>query len=93
MKTYYTVDNLTVGDVLTETWVDEVKGNLDNLIVRPAARVYSGTAVAIPHNSLTAVVFTSERFDTDSMHDTGSNTTRITAQTTGIYSVGGHVTW
>jgi hypothetical protein len=38
--------------------------------------------------TLTTVPFTSEEFDTDGMHDTITNNTRITIKTAGYYEVG-----
>lgn len=43
-------------------------------------------------SSLTAVTFNSESYDTDSYHDTSSNTSRMTVPSTGYYRVIGLVT-
>lgn len=53
----------------------------------PACRAFHNTTQSIPHNSTTALVFNSERFDTDNMHDTAVNSGRITFNTAGLYLV------
>lgn len=55
----------------------------------PTCRVFRTTAQSIPHNVETAIAFDSERFDTDTMHSTVSNTSRITIATAGVYLVTG----
>lgn len=57
------------------------------------ARVYNSGNLSINDNTLTALTFNSERYDTDTIHDTGSNTGRLTCTTTGVYVIGGHVEW
>lgn len=89
-KTYNTLTDLTTGDVLTETWVDEAKENFDNLIVPPMAQVTSGTAWSIPTGTATTLGWTSEHFDTDSMWTSG---TALTVNTAGVYMVRGGVRW
>jgi len=56
----------------------------------PACRVYNSANISIPHSATTAVTHDSERFDTDTMHSTSSNTSRITFTTAGLYLVGFH---
>jgi len=90
-KTYTTVADKSVGDVFTEAmWDDYIKTNVNNLIVPPSCRVYKAAAQSINSGSDTAIQFDSERWDTDSMHDTVTNKTRITANTAGIYVITGH---
>lgn len=63
--------------------------------------IYTGTAIgarvyndaAFSHNSSgnwLAITFNSERFDTDGMHSTSSNTSRVYAITAGTYLLTGH---
>jgi hypothetical protein len=58
---------------------------------RPSARVYSAANQSIATGTDTAVIFGSERFDTDTIHDTVTNNTRLTAQTAGLYVITAHV--
>jgi hypothetical protein len=53
-----------------------------------ACRVFSSSPQNVPDNGFVAVIFESERFDTDNMFDI-SNPTRITFNTPGFYLVGG----
>lgn len=53
----------------------------------PACRVYSSTSVALTSATWTAVTFNSERYDNDAIHDTGSNTSRLTCKTAGVYAI------
>lgn len=54
----------------------------------------SGTQ-SLNNNTYTALLFNAEDFDVAAMHDTGTNTDRITIPTGGggLYSVGGYVTF
>jgi hypothetical protein len=60
-------------------------------ITSAAARAYNNAAISISHSTVTALTFNSERFDTNSLHDTGSNTSRLTAPVTGVYMISGSV--
>ncbi len=67
---------------------------LRNLIVGViGARVYNDAAITIGTGAATALTFNSERFDSDTIHSTALNTSRLTATTPGVYLVFGHVEW
>jgi len=59
----------------------------------PAATGYSGASVynsayiSIPNNTDTILTFNTENFDTNSYHDTSTNTSRLTVPTTGKYLI------
>lgn len=53
----------------------------------PACRVYNNANQSINDNAETTVAFNSERYDTDGMHDTVTNNSRITFNTAGLYVV------
>jgi hypothetical protein len=58
----------------------------------PCCRVYDTTGTqTTANNTVTAVNFNSERYDTDTMHSTASLTSRITFTTAGVYLVTGHL--
>ena len=58
----------------------------------PACRLTrSSTAQTFARNAFTPITFDSEAFDTDSMHSTTSNTSRITINTAGVYSLNAHI--
>ena len=57
------------------------------------ARAYNNANLTISNTSLTALTLNSERWDTDSIHSTSSNTSRLTCNTNGSYMIGGGVQW
>lgn len=59
----------------------------------PFCQVYRESSQSIPNNTLTAVTFPSEVYDTDTMHSTSSNTNRITFTTAGLYIVTAYLLW
>lgn len=56
---------------------------------RVGARVYHNAAQSIPNATLTALAFNSERYDTDGLHDTATNNSRLTATKAGVYLMTG----
>lgn len=82
-----TLDVVTAGDWNTDivdniAWIGEDK---------PMCRLTKATTQSITSGSYTACTFDTETFDTATMHDTGSNTSRITFATAGIYLIGGDI--
>lgn len=57
----------------------------------PACRVYNNANISINNATSTLLTFNTERYDTDTMHSTGTNPGRITFNKAGIYEVGAHV--
>jgi hypothetical protein len=65
------------------------RGSLFNV---PAARVYNSTTIShATSGTAQTLTFDSERFDTDSIHSTSSNTSRLTCNTAGVYLISGCV--
>jgi hypothetical protein len=70
------------GDILTaEEWNDEAA-------LPPGCRVYNSSGISVASGSDVALTFDAEHFDTDTMHSTASNTSRVTFTTAGRYHVG-----
>jgi hypothetical protein len=69
------------------TFGDVVIADLNFLANPPACRVYHNTTQSLTDITETTVAFNSERFDTDTMHDTVTNNSRITIKTAGIYEI------
>lgn len=67
--------------------------NLVNAVAAIGARVYSSTPQAITTGVSTAIAFNSERFDTDTIHDTVTNNSRLTCKTAGVYLITGSIEW
>jgi hypothetical protein len=57
----------------------------------PRVSVYQSTVQALPNNVETAVLLQSELFDTDNIHSTTLNVSRLTIVTAGIYDIKGSV--
>ena len=56
-----------------------------------SARAYNTAAFALTSGTAAVVTLDSERWDTDTIHSTASNTSRLTATTAGKYFISGHV--
>lgn len=59
----------------------------------PAARAFHNANQSINNTTATTLAFNSERFDTDTIHDTATNNSRLTCKTAGKYLVFAHVQW
>jgi hypothetical protein len=57
------------------------------------ARVYNNATIEIANETETQLTFNSERYDYDAIHNPGSNPSRLTATTAGIYVINGTVMW
>jgi hypothetical protein len=57
------------------------------------ARVFHNAAQSIANNATAALAFNSERNDTDTIHDTVTNNSRLICKTAGIYQITGQATF
>lgn len=64
---------------------------VNNAVDPPLCQAHQTTGQSIPNNTQTAVTLDTEDFDTDSMHSTSVNTSRITCVTDGLYEVSGQI--
>lgn len=81
-----------VGDVVTAAWMNTyVSDDLNALAAGPYCDLYATApgSTSSSVNVFTAIPFDTEVADTDTMHDTSTNTSRITATTGGLYLVSG----
>ncbi|MCH7843503.1 MAG: hypothetical protein IID01_12150 [Chloroflexi bacterium] len=62
-------------------------------IANIGARAYHSANQSITHNTGTTLAFNSERWDTDTIHDTSSNNSRLTCKTAGKYTIVGQIEW
>jgi hypothetical protein len=88
-----TVHNPTTGSVAPAAWGDVIRDDLMHLADPPQCSVRASTPQTIADNTLTILTAETESYDTDAMHSTITNTSRITAQTAGRYSVEACVNW
>lgn len=65
----------------------EIRDWVSALANPPSCRVYHNTTQSLAHATETTLAFNSERYDTDTMHDTSTNNSRITFNTAGLYQV------
>lgn len=77
---------------LAVTWIGGAGQTVDERGV-PATKVYNTAVQAIPNGVSTVVAFDAEIFDTDGMHDTVTNNSRITIKTPGLYSITAASDW
>lgn len=57
------------------------------------ARVYRTVDLTVANNTLTAVAFNAERYDTAGYHDNSTDNERLTAPADGYYLIGGGLLW
>ena len=82
--------DLDTGEVVTEAIWDKVISNLGHLGGASGTigvHAYHDAAQSIATATETALAFNSERFDTDGIHDTAVNNSRLTCVTPGKYLV------
>ena len=84
-KTYTNLTAVATGDVLTATNFNNAQTTINNHTVPPACKATRSSDLSF--TTATTIAWNSEDFDTDAMHDTATNNTRITANTDGIYIV------
>ena len=86
---YTTPHTITVGELVTvDTMNDEWGGNVAFLANPPSCRVYNNANISVADNTVSTVSgFNTERWDTNSMHSTVTNSDRITINTAGLYIV------
>jgi hypothetical protein len=91
----FPVSSRSTNDLITASiWNADIVDNINYLYNgRPSCRVYHNTTQALTSGADNVVVFNSERWDTDTMHSTVSNTGRITFTTAGTYLYGFNFEW
>lgn len=92
-KTYGTVTTFTAGSVLTAAQLNTAGTAINNLVVPPACVAGASATLNVANATWTAVTFTTERFDTDSLHDNVTNPSRFSITTPGIYQISSFVGW
>lgn len=88
-----TIHNPATGLVAPAAWGDGVRDNLEFLIAPPLCSAFGTAPQSIPNDTATAMAAGGENFDTDAMHSTVTNNSRVTFQTAGRYEVGVAVLW
>jgi hypothetical protein len=79
-------------DQLVHSLIDDlIPWVADRLGTGLRARVYNSAAITLTTGVAAALTFNSETYDTSSIHDTGANTSRLTAPRTANYHIWGNV--
>lgn len=85
---YSTPRTWTAGEYPTAVMLNaNVRDNVSFLASPPSCRVYNSALINVVNATDTLLTFDSERFDTNTMHDTVTNPGRITFTTAGVYVV------
>ena len=93
---YQSVPTAVTNEVIPSSWWNTyVRDNMLALHeavagVIPSARVYNSANISIPNNTVTVLTFNSELLDTDNIHDTATNPSRLTCKTAGLYAIYGN---
>lgn len=75
-------------------WNDDVRDAINFLLAPPRAEVYQGASTNMPTSGTAALMlFDTEAYDSDTMHSTSSNTSRLVATTAGLYAVFFQLAW
>lgn len=90
---YSAPPNFTTGQIVTEANLDTLSDDITFLAGTPRTRVYNSANISVADATDQALTFNSERYDTDTMHSTAANTSRITFTTAGTYTLKGHVSF
>lgn len=94
MATVPTVHTVAVGDKITAA--DEntyVRDAVSYLLNPPRIHAYAGSTQTLTTATITVLTFDTENWDTDGMHSTSSNTSRLVVVTTGLYACNFGVTF
>jgi hypothetical protein len=87
---YSTPRTWVAGDVLTAAQLNQdVRDNVSFLANPPACRASHNAGQSVANATLTALALNIEIFDTDTMHDTVTNNSRVTFTTAGLYVIEG----
>ncbi len=88
MATVPATQSFLAGEKVTASKLNaSTKTVLDFLLNPPRVNAFSGTGIATATSTSTLVTFDNESWDTDSMHSTTTNPSRITINTSGQYLV------
>lgn len=88
MATVPSTATKAVNDPITAAWANNnVKSPIDFINAPPECQVYDAAGLTVTNSTFTLLTFNTEAYDTDSMHSTSSNTSRININTSGMYEV------
>lgn len=93
MATIPSEDTLAVGGKIQASWANSDIRDAINFLASGMPRVSVSNSTAHSHTSGTALLLTwdTEAYDTDTMHSTVTNTSRLVATTAGTYTVNARI--
>lgn len=94
MATVPSQDTASVGGKVTAAlWNADVRDAVDFLLDPPRCRVTHTATVSASNTTNTAHAWDTEDFDSDGIHSTSVNTSRLTIVTDGVYQLSGAISW
>lgn len=90
-KSFTNLTSVATGDVLTATNFNNLQTTVNSHTIPPMCKATKNATQSIPNTTATVITFATEDYDTDGMHDTSLNTSRITINTAGVYIVEGFI--
>jgi hypothetical protein len=81
------------GTAITAAKLNNIEDGIYYSHFQPAARAYHNANQSTTSATPFVLAFNSERFDTDTIHDTATNNSRLTCKTAGKYQITGQVRW
>lgn len=84
-----------MGSIYDDEWLEYTDSatNQKVLVAQPRVRAGRTASVNVSPNTPTIIDLTSERWDTDTMHDPATNPSRVTCKRHGIYLLVAQVAW
>jgi len=90
--TWSSISSASTGTFASATYNAQVADNLKHLHGRPACSVYPSTDVEVSTGTTYgAISFNAEEYDNQTLHDTGTNPSRVTLGRVGLWLVTGNV--
>lgn len=89
MGTIPTVPTFTAGAVLTASDLNAMGTAINFWASPPRASITKSTTQSLNNATLTLITWDQEVYDTDAMHDTVTNNSRLICQTAGYYAITG----
>lgn len=88
-----TIHNPATGLVIPSAWGDQIRENFEALVDPPRCSVFATVAQSVAASTSVVLNAGGENYDTDGMHSTVTNTSRITAQKAARYELAATVAY
>jgi alpha-D-ribose 1-methylphosphonate 5-triphosphate synthase subunit PhnG len=88
-----TVRDWTATEIVTEAKLDEISTALNFLLAPPRCYAYKTASGALASATWDEINFGAEAYDSHAAHDNSSNTSRLVAPESGLYTIKAHLTF